>query len=238
MAGFVGPSPYRTFGDSPFVGTSLAWFHVEDFEDGALNTPGVTLDNGFVTGNTPTSDSVDDDDGFLDGLGRAGSSLTNVAGGDGVNSFMFAFQPSVLGAFPTHVGIVFTDGAPNSQFTFQPFDQNGVSLGSLNAFVGDDSHNGGTAEDTFFGAIHAEGISGFFITDNGSPFDLELDHLQYGSPVPEPSSLGLGLAVACIGVALRRARKQRNLVPRLRRGTHCATGSAWRASRPVTANPS
>lgn len=211
-AGFMGPYPYLGFGDSPFVSTPLAWFHLENFEDGALNTPGVTLDNGVITGNTPTSDSVDEDDGFLDGLGSAGWSLTSAADEDGVNSFMFRFQPAVLGTYPTHVGIVFTDGAPNGFFTFEPFDQNGASLGSLNAFVGDDSFNGTTAEDTFFGAVHAEGISRMFITDNGNSFDVELDHLQYGSPVPEPSPLFFALAAACgaaaVGLARRRRRRK------------------------------
>jgi hypothetical protein len=207
-AGFMGPSPYSSFGDSPYSSTTLAWLHIENFEDGALNTPGVTVDNGIIVGNTPTSDSVDEDDGSLDGFGSAGWSLTSTAGENGVNSFLFTFQPAVLGSYPTHVGIVFTDGTPNGFFTFEPFDQTGASLGSLNAFVGDDSFNGTTAEDTFFGAVHAEGISRFFVTDNGNPFDIELDHLQYGSPVPEPSTLLL-LALAAAVLVPRLCRRTR-----------------------------
>jgi hypothetical protein len=208
FAGFMGPSRYSEFGDSPYFTTPLVWFHLENFEDGALNTPGVTVDNGLVVGNLPTTDSVDEDDGLLDGMG-VGSSLTSVAGADGVNSFMFTFQPSVLGTYPTHVGLVFTDGAPNGFITYEPFDQNGLSLGTLNAFVGDDSFNGLTLEDTFFGAVHAEGISRMSITDNGNAFDLELDHLQYGSIVPEPSSVVLALVAAGAGLAVWRFRGDR-----------------------------
>ena len=44
---FLGPSPYLSFADSPFNGGSFSYFHLEDFEDGSLNTPGVTASAGF-----------------------------------------------------------------------------------------------------------------------------------------------------------------------------------------------
>jgi hypothetical protein len=47
-AGLTTPSPYLSFVDSPFAGGIYQYFYLEDFEDGALNTPGVSASGGFV----------------------------------------------------------------------------------------------------------------------------------------------------------------------------------------------
>ena len=36
---YLGPSAYLQASDSPFSGGSFAYFHLEDFEDNALNSP-------------------------------------------------------------------------------------------------------------------------------------------------------------------------------------------------------
>ncbi|HEY8492699.1 MAG TPA: hypothetical protein VIN04_02330, partial [Myxococcota bacterium] len=69
-----GPSPYRSFADSPFAGISFAWFHLENFENGALTVPGVSISTGRVIFPSDFTDSVDGDDGLIKGLGRDGHS--------------------------------------------------------------------------------------------------------------------------------------------------------------------
>ena len=185
-ATFLGPSPYLSFTDSPFVGDSFSYFYLEDFEDLSLNTLGVSVDHGTPVNlsNSGAIDSVDADDGVIDGSGANGASIFHPT------SMAFTFDDAVLGSFPTHVGIVWTDGTPNGLVTFEAFDQNGISLGTISSNLGDGSFWGTTAEDRFFGATNADGISSIFITDNGTFYDLEVDHLQYGL-VPLPGAVWL-----------------------------------------------
>lgn len=199
-----GPSPYLSFADSPFSGGAFSWFYLEDFEDGLFNTPGVTVDNGLVsTTGFFSNDSVDADDGAIDGNGVAGNNMYSLQGQNFVNSFQFIFNAVVLGQLPTHAGVVWTDGSPGGLVTFEAFDQNGISLGSVSANLGDGSFFGTTAEDRFFGASNPGGISRIFITDNGTPNDVDLDHLQYGY-VPEPAAFVSALLAMCGLKVLRR----------------------------------
>ena len=79
---FIGPLEYSSFdlpasggNVSPFSNLSFSYFHLEDFEDGLLNTPGVTVRE-FATTNISTafSDSVDGDDGVIDGVATGNTS--------------------------------------------------------------------------------------------------------------------------------------------------------------------
>jgi hypothetical protein len=82
---FLGPSPYFSFDDSPFrsqLGT--ASFFLEDFEGLALHAPGVSIDNGSVRGLKRGTDSVDGDDGRINGRGRGGHSWFFKRGRQGV----------------------------------------------------------------------------------------------------------------------------------------------------------
>lgn len=185
----LGPSPYLGFDDSPFKGTSFHYFYLEDFEDLLLKTPGVAVDHGTVVNptNSWAIDSVDEDDGVIDGSGSNGASIYHHT------SMTFTFDAAILGTLPTHAGIVFTDGTPGGLFTFEAFDLNGISLGSVSANLGDGSFYGTTGEDRFFGVTYTGGISRILITDNGSFNYLEVDHLQYGSIVrSNPLSIYLG----------------------------------------------
>lgn len=187
-AALLGPSPYLSASDSPFYGESFDWFYLEDFEDLSLNTPGVSVDHGTPINNTNSSaiDSVDADDGSINGSGSNGASIYHPT------SMTFTFNANILGDLPTSAGLVWTDGTPGSLVTFEAFDQNGISLGSLSANLGDGSFYGTTAEDRFFGATNAGGISSIFITDNGSVNWLEVDHIQYGlATIPLPASAWL-----------------------------------------------
>ncbi len=181
-ATFLGPTPYLRAADSPFAPLSFAWFYRETWEDHALNTPGVSmaepatqiLSSQFGPG---LVDSVDEDDGAVNGLNNDGADHYGDAvwSGDG---FRFVFDPAVLGAYPTHVGIVWTDGSTSSgTVTFEAFDSTGASLGMIEGTHADDSITGEVAEDRFYGVTCADGISAIRIS-NGGP--IEVDHLQYG----------------------------------------------------------
>lgn len=216
-AALLGPTAYLSSAASPFAPfTGFSYFHLEDFEDGLLNTPGVTATaTGSVTFcvvNTPGCfpgsgliDSVDADNGLIDGYGGApGHDLFASVGSSGIT---FTFDAGALGALPNAVGIVWTDGA--GTITFEAFDQDDISLGTLIGTHADGSVTGGTAEDRFYGVTTSGGISRIKIKNSAG--GIEVDHLQYGlrgsrGNLPEPGTLMLlGLGLAGLG-ALRRRR--------------------------------
>ncbi len=195
----LGPTPYLQTSDSPWaasVGSST--FYLENFEDGALNTPGVTASLGNPIGPGGLTDSVDGDDGNVNGSGSAGRSFFASGGPTGIR---FTFSSGTYGALPTHAGIVWTDGSGNTRF--EAFDGSGTSLGVINGSHADGSVSGTTAEDRFYGWVNPGGIGSIRISNTSG--GLEVDHLQYGA-VPEPATmtvLGLGLA----SLVARRRRK-------------------------------
>jgi hypothetical protein len=204
VAAPFGPTPYSAFADSPFAGLAFADFQLEDFEDGALNVPGVTASVGQALAPGALTDSVDADDGVIDGSGSGGWSWYVNA-----TSITFTFDPGAPGGLPTHAGIVWTDVGTADEIdgfgnvTFESFDALGDPLDTIGpAALGDGAFGGGTSEDRFFGSIHAGGISAIRITMNSA--DWEIDHLQFGR-VPEPGAASLiALALAALGVARRR----------------------------------
>lgn len=205
-----GPSPYLSSADSPFAPSiGSANFHLEDFEDGLLNTPGVVGTGGSVTGPGGITDSVDADDGSIDGSGVNGRSFF----GSGTAGITFTFDDLILGALPTAVGIVWTDGATFNFVTFQAFDASNSMIAQITAHdVGDGNFNSGTAEDRFLGVFSADGIKSIFINSPGEPgaggSGIEVDHLQYGQFVPEPASIGLWMVLSVMTLLHRRAIKR------------------------------
>jgi hypothetical protein len=213
-AQYLGPASYLSSADSPFSGVGFSYFFLEDFEDGALNTPGVIADAGSVVGPGLFADSVDADDGAIDGSGAGGRSLLNST----TTSLTFTFSSGALGALPTHVGIVWTDVGSATPTTgldnvsFEAFDASSTSLGSIGPFLlGDGLAQSQTAEDRFFGVINAGGISAIRISMATST-DWEVDHLQYGrvsaTAAPEPASLLLALAGLPLAEAVMRRRRR------------------------------
>jgi uncharacterized repeat protein (TIGR01451 family) len=174
---FLGPTPYLSKADSPFLAQlNAGQMYLDDFECGVLSVPGVTPSDGTVIppGFEGFIDSVDADDGAIDGSGLAGHSLFT---GNGATGITFTFNPTTLGAFPTQVGIVWTDGGGDA--TFEAFDSIGASLGTIGPIaIGDGSNSGTTAEDRFFGVTFAGGISAIKLSNTSG--GLEVDHLQYG----------------------------------------------------------
>jgi MprA protease rhombosortase-interaction domain-containing protein len=202
-ASLIGPTAYTGFTGSPFDSVTFSTFELEDFEDGSLNTPGVTASAGGVLTFGSLRDSVESTPNGYSYYTFGATSLT----------FTFA------GTLPTHAGIVWTDvgcltgeacppvGLGMGDVYFEAFDAGTVSLGVIGpSFLGDGAANGGTAEDRFFGATDAGGISKIVIWMPDSN-DWEVDHLQYGvESVPEPSSAALLLSAGLAAFALRRRR--------------------------------
>lgn len=181
-------SPYKSLdGDSPFksLKASSDWFEFETFDDPfQVDTKGVTASSPNETSKyTDPSfyDSVDLDDGAIDGKGRGKDRLV-LSNGD----ITFTFDNKR--GFPTDAGIVWTDvHATNPSFgqstlTFEAFDGSGKSLGLQGPFTvgGDYSTTGETGEDRFFGAHYNGGISSFRVVVPAVTVGVEFDHLQYG----------------------------------------------------------
>ena len=203
-----GPSPYLQQSDSPFFAQiQLGTVLLETFEDGLFNIPGVIASAGAPFGPAGNTDSVDADDGSIDGSGNRGWSFFSGFGSAGIN---FTFT----GTLPTRAGIVWTDGG--GAVTFQAFDQNGLSLGTFPNYTGGDSFGGETAEDRFYGALNAGGLSRIFISNASG--GIEVDHLQFGTAptvvppingVPDTGSTlsMLGGVLGLLGTTAHRFRK-------------------------------
>lgn len=187
LAQAVGPSPYTSAASSPWGPGLLNNFQLEDFEDRLFNAPDVTKSASTIQFGGGNTDSVDGDDGSIDGSGLTGTSLFFSGGPTGIT---FTFTGAAL---PTHAGMVWTDGSGG--ITFEAWDQNNVSLGTIAGTHADGGFLGSTAEDRFYSWINAGGISR--INMRNSFGGIEIDHLQYGyGVVPEPASIGaLGLGM-------------------------------------------
>jgi hypothetical protein len=204
---------YSEFADSPFASVDFSggYSYLETFEDGLFNTPGVTASAGGVTSvvfGPNIHDSVDADDGVKDGSGLAGDSYFSSSGSAGVT---FSFSALVLGMLPTHAGLVWTDGA--GSISFEAFDQNGISLGTIIGAHANGSFNGETEDDRFYGATNAGGISAIRIANSSG--GIEIDHLQYGKQgstppsIPLPSSVLLLISGLAGGFAFTRRHRNR-----------------------------
>jgi hypothetical protein len=189
----IGPSPYLSFeNDSPVYPLYSNRRRLEDFEDGLFNTPYATQVGGQSV--TPSggvfTDSVDSDDGTIDGSGTLGRSHYTT---DGATGITYIFSEMLPGFLPQVAGIVWTDLSGTADVFFEAFDEVGASLGVISAGpLNDGQVTGGTAEDRFLGWEHLPGISRIRIYQSAS--DMEVDHLQYGLHVPEPATIGLALA--------------------------------------------
>ena len=199
-------TPYVSSGDSPFdlFGPDND-FLLEDFEDGLLNTLGLLGFGGEIRFPSAWTDSVDADDGIIDGFGLDGHNYWAFFGKDPSEGPLarFEFDPKALGGLPRSVGVVWTDGNIFATTFFEAFGPNGESLGIMQHVLGDDKHQGGTAEDRFLGVTFQGGISAIEIS--ATLGRIELDHVQYGDIIPAPGVLALlGLSGLLTGRSRRR----------------------------------
>jgi hypothetical protein len=194
---FLGPIPYRSAADSAFDLSGLGTtFFLEDFEDDVL-TPGLDTVVGYSFSIDPkVGNSVDKDDGVLDGLDSGGHSV-NAAPLDaciGTNCTVDAqwtFNLPELAAYPTAVGLVITasNGAAGT-ITVAAVD--GVGMFSIEGIVSDPFD---ASDDLFLGFTNPTGIGWVYVQQfrrpfTGTPyFAPSFDHLQYGQLVPEPGGL-------------------------------------------------
>src|SRR5688572_867706 len=90
---------YKGLNNSPFQANGAAdsgSFHLENFEDGLVNSFGLTVNRGLVQGNGFKTDSVDKDDGNNDGFGRQGHSFS----AKNYQSIVFKFSANGAGNLP------------------------------------------------------------------------------------------------------------------------------------------
>jgi len=196
-AGLVmGTAPYLSEADIPSGfytgGSPLA---LENFVDGTLDF-GISASVGNVTSSSDAgADSVDGDDGSIDGSGTTGRSWFSSDGPGGVT---FTFS----GPLPTAAGVVWTDG--EGVTTFEAFGAGMISLGTLSASIADGSTAGTTNEDRFFGVQESGGIMAIKLSN--SMGGIEMDHVQFGiSAIPEPSSVAM-FSIGLLVVFRRRNR--------------------------------
>ena len=176
---FFGPSHYLSAADIPngfYMGGAPDG--LEYFEDLSLDF-GITASGGYILEPGPITDSVDGDDGNIDGLGTDGHSWFFGSGSLGVT---FTFS----GPLPTAAGIVWTDGGGTT--TFEAFGLGMVSLGTLGpVLIADDFTTGTTADDHFFGIQNSDGI--FAVKLSNTRGGIEVDHVQFGALVPLPATI-------------------------------------------------
>lgn len=173
QATYLGPTPYTSRTDSPFD-TMTFGFCIENFENGKFDIPGAS-GNGTVIAPMGLADSVDADDGAIDGSGNGGHSYFF---GNGPAGIVVTFDEARTHGLPTEVGIVWTDGGFQAGVTFEAFGPDGESLLGPNGpnDHADTSNFGETGEDRFYGATNTDGISEVVISNaNGG---IEADHIQ------------------------------------------------------------
>ncbi len=219
-AALVGPTAYSSLADSICAGAGFTYCHTETFEDNALNTPGLSANTGFVTGTGFSGTIIDSVLGDGPCPSATAPNPCDSYFGSGPTGIIFSFNAGVLGSLPNIAGLVWTDGA--GTITFEAFDENGASLGTLVGNHADGSFNGTTDEDRRYLVTHEGGISAIKISNSSG--GIEADHIQYGlrgdatddaptddSPtdVPAPAALLLLASGLIAAGASRFARRKR-----------------------------
>jgi hypothetical protein len=216
------PLPYLSEADSPFSPGILSGdIYLEDFEDQALNTPFVRQpENVTYRGQTIRSirpdiidgfvRSVDGDDGIVDFSGFRGDSwiTTDIASNQRAGRMSFEFLPDDQGRYPRYVGIVVTaadDVDRNVSLAF--FDLNNINVSNDSDLYDPRDWEpeplppGDPRTHRFIGFYHEEGLTRISLSNV-----WQVDHLQYGFALPEPSTSVLTFAAVLPLLFWRRSR--------------------------------
>jgi hypothetical protein len=171
---------YVKLGDSGLFGAMSLddEFYCETFEDGAVNTPGLSIGGGSIFTPGPTTDSVDFDDGSLNGSGTGGWSYKANAGA----TITISINQAALTGLPERLAFAWTDGAQNSSLTLVVTTGTNATFTRTLGPAMDASTNGGTAEDRLVSITSSQGIKSVAITASGGQ-GFEIDHVQYEDPV-------------------------------------------------------
>jgi hypothetical protein len=117
----------------------------------------------------------------------------------------FDFDEAALGFRPNVFGFVWTDGPSNASIAIELRTKDNVRIEYVAtepyfaSGLGDGDFHGETNDDTFFGVIVPRGIERVSIINLSHTDEIggfELDHVQYGLVVPEPSTM------ACAATAI------------------------------------
>jgi hypothetical protein len=202
-AGPLLPTPYASALDSPFAPASFGYFYLEDVEDNAINTPGLTVTG---SGLCITGFSCFIGAGLTDSIGNGGDgSLGRSIWAAGPTGITLTFNAAALGGLPTAAGVVWTDGSGAT--TFAAYDAAGSQIALIVSTSADNRFDGTLADDFFYGATDAAGIARIVISNTSG--GIEIDHIQYGGgaaaarPVSAPATLAL-LGLGITALALRR----------------------------------
>jgi len=186
---FYGPTPYLSEADAPagFVPVpdcDACVYGIETFEDnsndlGLILSDGMIIGPGFSTGTMNLTDSVDGDDGVIDGTGQSNNlGYSYYSEGNTITVTL----PSLMQS----AGLVWTDGATElTDVIFEAFDENGNSLGTVNGGpIANLDFMGSTDEDSFFGISYGDGVTtgvaSMQITNIGGD-GIEIDHIQFAN---------------------------------------------------------
>jgi hypothetical protein len=206
-ATLISPISYSSFADSPFARTLFDYFKPEDLEDSLFNISGAPAFHEMTLRSAGLSDLADADDDPTEGSGTSSHTWYF----DGVSSITFTFSAALLGALPTHAGLVWTDmGLANvraglDSILFEAFDTGNNSLGLIGpSALGDGLFAGQTAEDRFFGITSTSGISSVCIsllnsTERGLD-NPQYDFTKFAQSTADPSAT-VTLAVLVVGLA-------------------------------------
>lgn len=195
---FNSATPYFSIADTPagFRTCQACLSGFEDFEDGDLDY-GLTIQDPAGTGRVVypgyapipkpgknLTDSVDLDDGILDGTGQSDPNK-------GWAYYLRGAEMTITFPQPvTSAGFVFTDGDTRATgFRFEASGPNGFPLGTISgtSLSGQDNNSGETAEDRFLGVRNSAGISSLRLITFGGQ-GIEIDHVHFENANVTPLS--------------------------------------------------
>jgi hypothetical protein len=208
---------YRSIADNPFLqGIQAGTMYLEDFEDGRSNAPFIDEEASGGGGRTTIgvtqflageNNSVDGDDGVVDGADLLGAGWMGLGRGDLNIDFVFEAKVAANGSmsFPTYFGFAITAGIGNDETYISFTDEDENFLGTFHIRANDlpeyTAGQRGVATDRFV-AMHIPTGAEIMHIRQGI---YTIDHLTYGwDPVPEPCSAAL--TATALTMLMRRRR--------------------------------